>query len=121
MRCYVKSIMNERPVQNEPGYEQASSRDVQNYNECIRHETIRIAVLEMASDTEIHRSMPVPLRDVVVSLFPGFLDSYLMTCRSNAHRDGQVCHIILYRAMWHNIMQCIIYVCTCCYVYYIIL
>ncbi|CAJ0939290.1 unnamed protein product [Ranitomeya imitator] len=44
----IQSLMTENPYHNEPGFEQERhSGDSKNYNECIRHETIRVAVCEM--------------------------------------------------------------------------
>ena len=47
----IQSLMNEKPYHNEPGYEDNSgvyvNRDVQNYNDLIAYETIRVAVIGM--------------------------------------------------------------------------
>ena len=39
--------MNEKPYQNEPGFEDGNAHDINNYNDCIRHETLRVAVCDM--------------------------------------------------------------------------
>jgi len=44
----VQSLMNAKPYHNEPGFEQERRpSDVKNYNECILHETLRVAVIGM--------------------------------------------------------------------------
>jgi len=44
----VQSLMNAKPYHNEPGFEQERRPlDVKNYNECILHETLRVAVVGM--------------------------------------------------------------------------
>jgi ubiquitin-conjugating enzyme E2 Z len=44
----VQSLMNPTPYQNEPGYEkERRPGDIKNYNECILHETLRVAVCGM--------------------------------------------------------------------------
>jgi len=44
----VQSLMNAKPYHNEPGFEQERRpSDVKNYNECIQHETLRVAVVGM--------------------------------------------------------------------------
>lgn len=78
--------MNEQPYHNEPGFEQPNALDSQNYNDCIRHETIRVAVLGMISDE--NNRMPVQLREVMMSLLPDFIDSYELACTSNLSKDG---------------------------------
>ncbi len=58
--------MNDKPYHNEPGFEQARHpRDVANYNDCIRHETLRVAVCEMAGNTTMARSVPESLRMLI--------------------------------------------------------
>jgi len=86
----IQSLMNENPFHNEPGHETAEFRVVSNYNECVRHETLRAAVIEMVDkNTSMHQSLPVELQDIVRSLFPGFVESYSITCSTNIHKDGQ--------------------------------
>ncbi len=55
-------------------------RDVENYNDCIRHETLRVAVCDMCGDSEMSRSLPDPLRKLCRELFLSFFESYEMTC-----------------------------------------
>ncbi|KAG8140111.1 hypothetical protein E2320_002854 [Naja naja] len=56
----IQSLMTENPYHNEPGFEQERHPgDSKNYNECIRHETIRIAVCDML---EGKCPCPEPLR-----------------------------------------------------------
>eukprot|EP00026_Physarum_polycephalum_P012063 Phypoly_transcript_12333.p1 GENE.Phypoly_transcript_12333~~Phypoly_transcript_12333.p1 ORF type:complete len:349 (+),score=75.02 Phypoly_transcript_12333:76-1047(+) len=44
----VQSLMNPTPYHNEPGYEkERRAGDIKNYNECIIHETLRVAVVGM--------------------------------------------------------------------------
>ncbi len=84
----IQSLMTENPYHNEPGFEAPNPTDSQNYNDCIRHETIRVAVIEMITDTT--SGMPNQLREVMLSLFPDFIDSYELTCLTNQSKDGQV-------------------------------
>lgn len=87
----IQSLMNENPFHNEPGHQTADFRTVSSYNDCVRHETIRVAVCEMVdSKTSMHQSLPVELQDIVKTLFPGFIESYNITCTSNLHKDGQL-------------------------------
>jgi hypothetical protein len=63
----VQSLLCERPYHLEPGFEKPPSdmRDVTNYSDCIRHETLRVAVVDMVQDGPQHRLMPEQLRAVV--------------------------------------------------------
>jgi ubiquitin-conjugating enzyme E2 Z len=82
--------MNDKPFHNEPGYEQASnSADVMNYNACIRHETLRIAVIEMINPiSTTSLQVPPQLRQVIRGLFLSFLESYQITCQQYMCDDG---------------------------------
>ena len=77
----IQSLMNAKPYHNEPGYELAQDpRDVENYNDCIRHETLRVAVCDMVGDTVMARTLPEPLRKLCRDLFVSFFEGYEMTC-----------------------------------------
>ncbi|KAG5175225.1 ubiquitin-conjugating enzyme E2 Z [Tribonema minus] len=86
----IQSLLCDRPYHLEPGFEKPPSdmRDVTNYSDCIRHETLRVAVVDMAQDGPQHRLMPPPLRSVVQDLFITFKEHYEMVCTANLHRDG---------------------------------
>lgn len=44
----IQSLMNSKPYQNEPGFEyERKSGDIKKYNDCILHETLRVAVCGM--------------------------------------------------------------------------
>ena len=43
----LQSLMGERPIENEPGYEKAQKKTVENYNTRVAHATIRLAVIGM--------------------------------------------------------------------------
>ncbi|XP_078581074.1 ubiquitin-conjugating enzyme E2 Z-like [Branchiostoma floridae x Branchiostoma japonicum] len=83
----IQSLMNEKPYHNEPGFEQERNvGDAQRYNECIRHETIRVAVCGMTEGRCCH--LPDQLRGVMEKSFPEFYDYYTSTCRDRLHLDG---------------------------------
>eukprot|EP01041_Mallomonas_annulata_P012562 gene12562-26455_t len=85
----IQSLMSEKPYLNEPGFEQSETRSIESYNDCIRHETLRVAVLEMIENTDLHHSLPRTLKDVINSLYPSFMESYIITCNTNVMKDGQ--------------------------------
>ena len=61
--------MCEKPYHLEPGFEEGAGRgdhrDVRNYNDCIVHETLRVAVVKMVKQGPQHNLMPPMLRSVV--------------------------------------------------------
>uniref|UniRef100_A0A8D2PLN7 Ubiquitin-conjugating enzyme E2 Z n=1 Tax=Zosterops lateralis melanops TaxID=1220523 RepID=A0A8D2PLN7_ZOSLA len=57
-----------------------------NYNECIRHETIRVAVCDML---EGKCPCPEPLRGVMEKSFMEYFDFYEGVCKERLHLQGQ--------------------------------
>jgi ubiquitin-conjugating enzyme E2 Z len=87
----IQSLMNEKPYHNEPGFEAPNNIQCNNYSDCIRHESLRIAVCEMADErTSQHKQLPEQLKSVIRSLFLNFFDSYELSCISNSSKDKQV-------------------------------
>ena len=84
----IQSLMNEKPYHNEPGFEDTNATACFNYSECIRHETLRVAVCDMVtSDTGF---FPERFRQTIHNLFLSFFEIYELTCNSNLHKTGQV-------------------------------
>uniref|UniRef100_A0A4X2KL64 Ubiquitin-conjugating enzyme E2 Z n=1 Tax=Vombatus ursinus TaxID=29139 RepID=A0A4X2KL64_VOMUR len=83
----IQSLMTENPYHNEPGFEQERHPgDSKNYNECIRHETIRVAVCDML---EGKCPCPEPLRGVMEKSFMEYYDFYEVVCKDRLHLQGQ--------------------------------
>lgn len=88
----IQSLMCERPFHLEPGFERASNmKDVTDYTEAIRHDTLRVAVVEMATEGSAqHRILPEAFKETVKELFPTFVECiYEVACTTNMHKDGQ--------------------------------
>ncbi|KFO05236.1 UBE2Z enzyme, partial [Centropus bengalensis] len=83
----IQSLMTENPYHNEPGFEQERHPgDSKNYNECIRHETIRVAVCDML---EGKCPCPEPLRGVMEKSFMEYYDFYEGVCKERLYLQGQ--------------------------------
>jgi ubiquitin-conjugating enzyme E2 Z len=53
--------MNEEPYRNEPSFEtERVPGDIKRYNQCIKHETLRVAVIDMLKQGK-EIAMPEPL------------------------------------------------------------
>lgn len=70
----IQSLLNDKPYHNEPGYDtmEATPGDVERYNEVVRHETLRVAVLGML-DNDFGINIPPSLVDIMQK---HFLQSY---------------------------------------------
>uniref|UniRef100_A0A8C4R769 Ubiquitin-conjugating enzyme E2 Z n=1 Tax=Eptatretus burgeri TaxID=7764 RepID=A0A8C4R769_EPTBU len=83
----IQSLMTENPYHNEPGFEQERhSGDSKRYNECIRHEAIRVAVCDML---EGRSPSPESLLSVMRKSFHDYYDFYETTCKEKLHLQGQ--------------------------------
>ncbi|CAL8306205.1 unnamed protein product [Merluccius merluccius] len=83
----IQSLMTENPYHNEPGFEQERHPgDSKNYNECIRHETMRVAVCDML-DGKI--PCPEALWGVMEKSFLEYYDFYEGVCKERLHLQGQ--------------------------------
>lgn len=83
----IQSLMTENPYHNEPGFEQERHPgDSKNYNECIRHETMRVAVCDM-----LEGKVPCPeaLWSVMEKSFLEYYDFYEGVCKDRLHLQGQ--------------------------------
>ncbi|CAM9146449.1 unnamed protein product [Hapterophycus canaliculatus] len=86
----IQSLMSEKPYHNEPGFEAASNpQDVRDYNDCITHENLRVAVCSMVDDSSLWRSMPACFQTLTRDLFLSFVPRYGLVCEQNMYRDGQ--------------------------------
>ncbi|XP_061701124.1 ubiquitin-conjugating enzyme E2 Z isoform X1 [Syngnathoides biaculeatus] len=83
----IQSLMTEKPYHNEPGFEQEQHPgDSKTYNECIRHETVRVAVCDM-----LEGKVPCPeaLWSVMEKSFLEYYDFYEGVCKERLHLQGQ--------------------------------
>ncbi|RDD38482.1 Ubiquitin-conjugating enzyme E2 Z [Trichoplax sp. H2] len=82
----IQSLMNARPYHNEPGYENERRQgDSHRYNECIRHETLRVAVCDMMEEKV---DCPNQLRNVMIENFKLFYPQYNSLASDRICLDG---------------------------------
>jgi len=85
----IRSLMNSSPYFNEPGFEDKPAQESRTYNHLIRHETIRIAVLDMIGLAGKSEFLPSRLAEVVQSGFIDFCELYKYICEEYAFLDGK--------------------------------
>jgi len=88
----VQSIMNKEPFYNEPGAHvlKFGLDPVKQYNDIIRHETIRVAVIDMVEDKYDSRNMPSVLKEYICQYFKTKISYYDKVINSNIQLDGQL-------------------------------
>ena len=83
----IQSLMSEKPYHNEPGYEQERRPgDSKKYNDCIIHESLRVAVCQMLEGGNQH--FPEALMDVMEKSFVEFYEHYEAKAKEFLHLDG---------------------------------
>ena len=98
----IQSLMNEEPYHNEPGFErERRPGDARKYNECIRHETLKVAVCGMLEGAQ---SCPEALLDVMERSFLEFYEHYESTAKENFHLNKVPSKIHLVKIVEHLIM-----------------
>lgn len=120
----IQSLMTEHPYHNEPGFEKTKSRkrkrddvqkNVNDYNEMIIHETLRVAVIEMLQENSPDASeMPAFLKKTMITHFKAKYQFYENLIRSKQGYDGQPIRDphsdlrpqrFMYRVMLENLLK----------------
>jgi len=81
----IQSLMNKSPYHNEPGCEMAGPDTIRKYNDCILHETIRVAVCGMLENPTCENKWI----DEIRSYFKVKYQYYRKVCETNMHKDGK--------------------------------
>ncbi|XP_065335565.1 ubiquitin-conjugating enzyme E2 Z-like [Cloeon dipterum] len=86
----IQSLLSENPYFNEPGFDKERNKgDNAKYNDIIRHETLRVAVIGMV-ENECFLAIPKQLQDVIEQTFLNYYDSYVTTAEKNSHMNNAV-------------------------------
>lgn len=85
----IQSLMSERPYHNEPGFaKERCAGDSERYNNCIKHETIRVAVCDMV-EANSSLNLSDEVKKVVRMSFLKYFDFYITTCQEYRKLDGK--------------------------------
>jgi ubiquitin-conjugating enzyme E2 Z len=97
----IQTILNETPLCNEPGYDRSAKEKVDAYNNVVRHETMRVAVVEAVETAlaELARTaepvskaasirMPKELHEHTLKKFQERYNAYIAICEKYRSADG---------------------------------
>lgn len=85
----IQSLMNAKPYHNEPGFEEERyPGECEAYNDVVRHETLRYAVLGMLTQLD-QGSLPRCFAPVMEDIFLTMFEGYEECCEEGARLDGQ--------------------------------
>lgn len=98
----IQTILNETPLCNEPGYNTAAKDKIDAYNNVVRHETMRVAIVgaaeealaELAKPTTTTTEPPSTIRlprelhEHVLRRFAANYDKHLEICEKHKSADG---------------------------------
>ena len=86
----IRSLLNEQPYHNEPGFEtEQHENGCKNYNQIVRHETIRVAVLDMVDQAICDKTFPPGLGGTIRKLFLDNVELYKYYCDEFMFLDGR--------------------------------
>jgi ubiquitin-conjugating enzyme E2 Z len=87
----VQSIMNARPYCNEPGFENPRDpRAVEDYSECILHETIRVAFCDILEESPSAVSILAPeFLSLAKEVGPRFFEQHMDQCKRRLGNDNR--------------------------------
>ena len=81
----IQSLMNEKPYHNEPGFEkERSAGDAERYNNCIKHETLRVAVCDMLEGKVKCHEQLLP---IIEKSFLQYYEHYESVVNDHRHLD----------------------------------
>ncbi|CAB9509489.1 enzyme E2 Z [Seminavis robusta] len=85
----IQSLMNATPYHNEPGFESihVGGRQPRNYNNIIRHETIRVAVLGMV-ELALAQKLPQKLGELIIETAQATKECCGFLCEEYKGLDG---------------------------------
>jgi len=81
----IQSLLNEHPIQNEPGHEKENGKDDKMYSEIIRYENIAVGVVRMLKNTPAKFSN---FRPQMRRIFLQRVEGYLKTLEAYEAKDG---------------------------------
>eukprot|EP00440_Ansanella_granifera_P067208 gb/GFBE01072890.1/.p1 GENE.gb/GFBE01072890.1/~~gb/GFBE01072890.1/.p1 ORF type:complete len:266 (+),score=49.53 gb/GFBE01072890.1/:1-798(+) len=81
----IQSLLNEHPIQNEPGHEQETGKNDELYSEIIRYENIAVAVVKMLKNTP---EKFVEFRPHMRRIFLQHVDKYLQALEPYKAKEG---------------------------------
>merc|ERR1719183_2363134 len=81
----IQSLLNEHPIQNEPGHEKETGKNDKLYTEIIKYENIAVGVVRMLRQTP-ERFMP--FRPHMRRIFLKHCDSYIKSLEEYKAKDG---------------------------------
>ncbi|KAK3923460.1 Ubiquitin-conjugating enzyme E2 Z [Frankliniella fusca] len=85
----IQSLLSDKPYHNEPGFEtERYPGDVENYNNLIRHETMRVAVCGMVSNAA-GLAIPDTLLKLINKRFITYFERYQEIILQNYNLSGQ--------------------------------
>jgi ubiquitin-conjugating enzyme E2 Z len=96
----IQTILNEAPLCNEPGYNRSAKEKIDAYNNVVRHETMRVAIVGAAEEALVELAKPVSteppntiklpreLHEHVLRRFAKNYDKYIEICEKHRLADG---------------------------------
>ena len=89
----IQSLLNERPIQNEPGWEKERGDKSKNYNDMLGFYNLKVALIQMIKDTPKGFE---EFKDIMLKYFVQNFDKYRKFLEKRMELDGEVRNLRLF-------------------------
>jgi ubiquitin-conjugating enzyme E2 Z len=89
----IQSLLNEKPIQNEPGWEKEEGEKCKTYNELIEFFNLKVGVLQMINETPHGFE---EFKDIMIKYYVNNFDKYRKFIEKRIIKDGEIKNLRLY-------------------------
>jgi ubiquitin-conjugating enzyme E2 Z len=84
----IQSLMSQDAAQNEPGHEKASKKEIDGLNNVLRHEVLRVAVLDQMKSVLNKKFYDDDICEAMLDHFRSSYQTYIEHAKKYVHLDG---------------------------------
>ena len=89
----IQSLLNEKPIQNEPGWEKETGSKCKIYNEMIEYYNLKVGLIQMIKETPTGFE---EFKDIMLKHYVNNYDKYRKFLEKRINLDGEVRNLRLY-------------------------
>ena len=89
----IQSLLNERPIQNEPGWEKEKGDKCKTYNDMIEYYNLKVALIQMIRNTPKGFD---EFKDIMLKHYITNYDKYQKFLQKRTHLNGEIRNLRLY-------------------------
>jgi ubiquitin-conjugating enzyme E2 Z len=82
----IQSLLNENPIQNEPGWEKENGEKCRTYNDLLDYYNLKVGVLQMIRDTPLGFEV---FKDIMLKYYVTNFDKYMKFLEKRMDKNGE--------------------------------